>query len=107
MISTHVLDTSRGLPASGITVSLERKSGDEWSAIAIRETDSDGRIKFDNPATAGTYRLEFHIAPYFQLTKTECFFPTVPVIFQITDVGRKYHVPLLLTPFGFSTYRGS
>ena len=107
MISTHVLDTSRGLPASGISVSLEKKAGDVWQPIATEKTNADGRIVFSTVAESGTYRLQFQIAGYFQQHKIECFFPEVPVIFAITDTSRKYHVPLLLNPFGYSTYRGS
>ena len=107
MISTHVLDTSRGLPASEISVTLEIKTGDVWKAIGSDRTNQDGRIVFDVPKTAATYRLLFETAPYFRAQKTECFFPEVTVLFAIADVSRKYHVPLLLNPFGYSTYRGS
>jgi 5-hydroxyisourate hydrolase len=112
MISTHVLDTSRGLPASGVLVTLEIKSNEkvphgEWKAIASEKTNADGRIVFSNPSDAGTYRLQFHTADYFVQLKAECFFPEVPVIFTIRDTSRKYHVPLLLNPYGYSTYRGS
>ena len=107
MISTHVLDTTRGLPASGISVSLEKKTGDFWKSIAVEKTNADGRIVFNSAPESGTYRLHFQTAPYFQQNKVECFFPDVPVIFTITDTSRKYHVPLLLNPYGYSTYRGS
>lgn len=107
MISTHVLDTSLGLPASGVLVSLEKKSGEAWISIASEKTNSDGRIVFDNATEFGTYRLQFRTAAYFEQNKAECFFPEVSVIFKINDTSRKYHVPILLSPFGYSTYRGS
>jgi 5-hydroxyisourate hydrolase len=107
MISTHVLDTSRGLPAAGVSVSLEKKSGATWNLIDSVETNTDGRIAFNCPPSAGTYRLSFEFEVYFKRSGTEYFFITAPVIFQISDVSRKYHIPLLLNPFGYSTYRGS
>jgi 5-hydroxyisourate hydrolase len=105
MISTHVLDTSNGNPAAGIGVLLEKKSGVDWSTVANEKTNADGRIVFGNSPEAGTYRLTFQTAEYY--VKKECFFPYVPVTFTITDTKRKYHVPLLLSPYGYSTYRGS
>ena len=107
MISTHILDTSLGHPASGVTVQLEKKVGETWSPLSKAETNADGRIAFQTPPTAGTYRLLFETEAYFKKHQTVAFFPSVPVIFQITDTGRKYHVPLLLNPYGYSTYRGS
>lgn len=107
MVSTHVLDTSRGLPAAGVSVSLEKKNASAWSLIDSVETNVDGRIVFAAPPLPGTYRLTFEFESYFLKTKTDHFFTTAPVIFQITDTTRKYHVPLLLNPFGYSTYRGS
>lgn len=107
MISTHVLDTSRGLPAQGVSVALEKKNGATWSLIDSLSTNTDGRIAFNCPPIAGIYRLSFALEPYFTKSGTEHFFLEAPVTFQITDVARKYHVPLLLNPFGYSTYRGS
>lgn len=107
MISTHVLDTQNGLPAAGVTVDLEKKSGDKWAALATEKTNGDGRISFSTPAEAGTYRLTFNTEAYFQKNKVPHFFPVVPVVFVIQETTRKYHVPLLLNPFGYSTYRGS
>ena len=108
MISTHVLDTSLGTPAKGIVVELERQSGSQWTRIAREETNADGRIAFAScPHEAGTYRLSFEIEPYFKRNGLAAFFPSATVVFHITDTGRKYHVPLLLNPYGYSTYRGS
>lgn len=107
MISTHILDTSKGMPASGVTVSLEIRLHDEWKSIEKQNTDEDGRIAFKCPYEKGVYRLMFDVDPYFAREGVENFFLRTPVIFKVTDTGRKYHVPLLLNPFGYSTYRGS
>lgn len=107
MISTHILDTSLGHPADGVQVELEKKAGDSWTKIAAEKTNADGRIAFSCPPEPGTYRLQFQIEPYFKRNGLAPFFILAPVIFQITDTTRKYHVPLLLNPYGYSTYRGS
>lgn len=110
MISTHVLDTSIGKPAEGIEVVLERLSGDSpdsFQEVARGKTNADGRHSFECGPLAGTYRLTFGIADYLEKTQSEFFFLSAPVIFRITNTHRKYHVPLLLNPFGYSTYRGS
>lgn len=107
MISTHILDTSLGNPAAQVKVSLERETGGSWKEISKQTTNADGRIAFNNAAESGTYRLVFDIESYFKAQGKEPFFLAVPVTFKITDVSRKYHVPLLLNPFGYSTYRGS
>ncbi len=111
-ISTHVLDTSRGMPAAGITVILEsQSSGGQWKEIARGETDSDGRLsgllKPDAQIPAGMYRLTFHTEQYFRSRGTEGLYPSVPVVFTVRDSSAHYHIPLLLSPFGYSTYRGS
>lgn len=105
MISTHILDTTKGRPATNVTVVLEKKEQDVWKNIGTDKTNSDGRIVFDCPRAEGVYRLTFKIEEYFQ--EEEHFFMNTPVVFKIKDVARKYHVPLLLNPFGLSTYRGS
>lgn len=107
MISTHILDLSLGAPAVGVTVSLEKKSGDKWSTLLSAETNKDGRIVFDVSPVAGIYQLCFQIDAYLKKAKHTPFFIQAPVIFQISDLNRKYHIPLLLSPFGYSTYRGS
>ena len=105
MISTHVLDTSKGNPAVGIAVRLEKRSGDRWNEVAKGLTNADGRFAFEeSQRIAGVYRIVFELEPYFG---GDCFFPVANVVFNITDTGRKYHVPLLLNPYGYSTYRGS
>lgn len=107
MISTHILDTTKGLPASDVQVGLDFHDGVEWKQIDLQQTNNDGRIVFKCNQTAGVYRLTFELDPYFARQKLEHFFVRTPVIFKITDTGRKYHVPLLLNPYGYSTYRGS
>jgi 5-hydroxyisourate hydrolase len=107
MISTHILDTTTGFPAGNVEVCLEKKDGESWEIVATARTNDDGRIAYNNPAEAGDYRLTFKIEEYFAASNREHFFLDSPVIFRITDTNRKYHVPLLINPFGQSTYRGS
>jgi len=111
-ITTHVLDTSAGLPGVGIPVVLERKTDDVgWQTIADGITDSDGRARnllpADEALLPGHYRLVFDTAAYFVTRNIECFFPLVTVGFLVKDPAQHYHVPLLLSPFGYSTYRGT
>lgn len=105
MISTHILDTTKGMAAQSVSVVLEKKSGNSWKEIGSDKTNQDGRIVFDCPKEAGIYRLTFNIEEYFK--NEEHFFMNTPVIFNIKNTERKYHVPLLLNPYGFSTYRGT
>jgi 5-hydroxyisourate hydrolase len=109
VITTHVLDTTRGRPATGVPVILERQAGDGWEHVGHGETDADGRLR---TLTAGgidgaTYRLTFDTRQYFESTGTRAFYPQVTVVFEVADGKAHYHVPLLLSPFGYSTYRGS
>jgi len=105
MISTHILDTTKGVAASGVTVVLEKKTDKGWQPVGIDKTNSDGRIVFDCPKETGIYRLTFNIEDYFK--GEESFFMNTPVVFNIKSTDRKYHVPLLLNPYGYSTYRGT
>jgi 5-hydroxyisourate hydrolase len=109
-ITTHVLDISRGRPAAGISVTLESEYGDGWQALGEGRTDQDGRLKdlmdADVPLGIGTYRLTFDTGSYFAAHSTETFYPQVVVVFRARG-DEHYHVPLLLSPFGYSTYRGS
>lgn len=107
MISTHILDTSLGSPASGVTVELARFENEHWADISVEHTNNDGRISFNCPAQAGVYRIKFKIEDYLKRNNHEPFFIVAPVVFKITDTNRKYHIPLLLNPFGYSIYRGS
>ena len=110
-ITTHVLDTSRGKPASGVPVLLEiRKEGD-WREIGRALTDDDGRVRHLLPEGSslipGVYRLTFDLDRYFAAREIEGFYPEASIVFNIRDANQPYHVPLLLSPFGYSTYRGS
>ena len=107
MISTHVLDTTLGAPAAGIGVKLQKKNADLWIDISSGMTNTDGRFVFDNDRTSGIYQIIFEIEEYQKRNFKDFFFLNTPVIFKIEDTNRKYHVPLLLNPFGHSTYRGS
>ena len=110
-ITTHVLDTARGLPAANVPVTLERRVGEDdpvaWRPVGSGTTDADGRCKTLLPAgTAaehGVYRITFDVKAYLG---EAAFFPEVAIVFVVSD-DRHHHVPLLLSPFGYSTYRGS
>jgi len=108
-ITTHVLDTSRGRPAEGVPVRLERRLENGWRALASSRTDRDGRARdlTTGDPEAGTYRLTFETAAYFASCGVEGFYPVVEVVFEVRDPSEHHHVPLLLSPFGYSTYRGS
>lgn len=108
-VTTHVLDAARGCPANGVTVHLETSSGTEWTQLAQDETDSDGRVRELGPERldAGDYRLTFATGDYFDRQGVATFYPQAQITFRITDPEQHYHVPLLLSPFAFSTYRGS
>jgi 5-hydroxyisourate hydrolase len=105
-ITSHVLDTSTGRPASGIRILLERPDG---SAIASATTDSDGRVRdwLPDGVPPGRYRLVFQTGAWFRASKRETLYPEVVVEFEVGDGVPHYHLPLLLSPFGYSTYRGS
>lgn len=109
MITTHVLDTSRGKPAPNVGVKLEFRHDDAWQEIGRGETDNDGRCKSltPGPIKAGFYRLCFDTGSYFRERHVETFFPEMVIIFAVNDAAQNYHVPLLISPFGYSTYRGS
>ena len=109
-ITTHVLDTSRGRPATGLKVELHKKSGEDWKSVGIGISDDNGRcaaLLGDAPLAAGIYRLTFHAGAYFKAQHIESFYSDIPVIFEVRDARMHHHVPLLLSPFGYSTYRGS
>lgn len=110
-ISTHVLDTARGIPARGIRITLQRSAGpDKWEDLAMGNTNADGRIpEFlpkDTKLVEGQYRMRFDVAAYFSEHRTKSFYPYIEVVFELGADGH-YHVPLLLSPWGYSTYRGS
>ncbi|MES2772542.1 MAG: hydroxyisourate hydrolase [Bacteroidota bacterium] len=109
-ITTHVLDTSLGKPAAGIDISLHRHQSKGWEIIAKGTTNADGRIADllanDIVLPIGMYKLKFETAAYFTAAGIKAFYPVVEIIFELTTSDH-YHVPLLLNPFGYSTYRGS
>jgi 5-hydroxyisourate hydrolase len=108
-VTTHVLDTARGCPAAGVPVTLSRLDADVATILGVGETDADGRCGDLAPRRLerGTYRLRFDTAAYFAAGGQVGFFPEVTVTFSLTDPGQHHHVPLLLSPFAYSTYRGS
>jgi 5-hydroxyisourate hydrolase len=108
-LSTHVLDTATGRPATGVRVAVQARDGDGWREVGGGVTDADGRVPglLPGPLTAGTHRLVFATGEWFQAQGVAGFYPEVAVVFDIQDPGAHHHVPLLLSPFGYSTYRGS
>jgi 5-hydroxyisourate hydrolase len=110
-ITTHVLDTAAGRPAEGIAIELERRESDgSWKPLGGGKTNSDGRafeLLPPGSLTAGVYRLKFGTAAYFARQKLASFYPSVTIEFEVQATAEHYHVPLLLAPFGYSTYRGS
>ena len=118
-ITTHVLDTALGRPAAGVPLTLERldspgtdrarAEGPASTVIASAVTDADGRARELGPdrVEPGTYRLVFDVAAYSEATGQACFFPEVAITFALSDPSQHHHVPLLLSPFAYSTYRGS
>lgn len=105
MITTDVLDTARGVPAARVLVELDLFiTGQGWREVGRGFTNTDGRIhEFGEPPAAGVYRLMFDVASYIP----DAFFPSIAITFEVRDPSDKYHVPLLLSPFGYSTYRGT
>ncbi|MGO3090690.1 MAG: 2-oxo-4-hydroxy-4-carboxy-5-ureidoimidazoline decarboxylase [Galactobacter sp.] len=108
-VTTHVLDTGTGRPASGVSVSLEAWDGSSWRVLGTGVTDADGRIESLGPdeAEPGRHRVTYDTGTWFGQKGTETSFPAVVIEFQIADPNQHYHVPLLLSPFAYSTYRGS
>lgn len=111
-LSSHILDINSGRPAAGVTIVLSKMNVDKsWEVIDRRATDSNGRVKDfleqkDGKTNKGTYKLTFLTAPYFEALEQESFYPFIDVVFTIKD-DNHYHVPITLSPFGYSTYRGS
>ncbi|MGA5463998.1 hydroxyisourate hydrolase [Mycobacterium sp. NPDC050041] len=104
-LSTHVLDASTGRPAAGVPVTLTDAGG---TLLASENTDDDGRIAgLADRLEPGVYRLRFDTATYFTAAEVTGFYPEIVVAFEVTDAAAKYHVPVLLSPYAYSTYRGS
>jgi len=117
-LSTHVLDATTGRPAAGVRVRLERADDTGWARAGEGTTGPDGRLRLSgdpgdpgDPAAGGSepgvYRLTFGSGEYFQARGSATFYPEVSITFEMTDRAEHYHVPLLLSPFAYSTYRGS
>ena len=110
--STHVLDAARGCPASRVPVLLRIAERADWQILAEGVTDADGRYRYADPAApgefpAGRYRVDFDTGSYYSASGQVGFYPEVSVTFEVTDPTAHHHVPLLLSPFAYSTYRGS
>ncbi len=109
-ITTHILDTTKGKPAAGVTIALLQQAGDNWQEIARGKTNSDGRIPDllpkEKQVELGIYKMKFYTQEYFAQDDIVNFYPFVEIVFNVADSAH-YHVPLLLNPFGYSTYRGS
>lgn len=109
-ITTHVLDTARGRPAAGVPITLELRQPDgSYTRVGSGQTDADGRLRTLTGSTidAGVYRITFDTAAYFAAIGGEGFYPEAAIVFTVKDPGEHFHVPLLISPFGYSTYRGS
>lgn len=111
-ISTHVLDVAQGQPARGVAVGLARReSSGDWISLGAARTDSDGRcaqlLPDSEPLHAGLYRLSFDAASYHHSQKMEGLYPVIEITFQVREGESAFHIPLLLSPFGYTTYRGS
>ena len=111
-ITTHVLDVALGRPAPGVPISLAHQElGGAWREVGSGETDADGRLRallaHADAIPTGHYRLSFDVEAYHRACGVDGFFPEVSITFHVRDGAQHYHVPLLLSPFGYSTYRGS
>jgi 5-hydroxyisourate hydrolase len=109
-LTTHVLDTAGGRPAAGMAVTVEARHGDGWTGVGGGVTDADGRVPglvASGALRAGVHRLTFATGAWFEAAGVAGFYPEVTVVCRIEDPGAHYHVPLLLSPYGYSTYRGS
>ncbi|PZC73341.1 hypothetical protein B5X24_HaOG209660 [Helicoverpa armigera] len=109
VLSSHVLDTSTGRPAAGLFVELYKNKDSSWTLWHSSMTTSDGRIQFpfsNDSMAAGTYKLMFKVGDYYKMHDKETIYPFVEITFNTKD-GEHYHIPLLLSPYGYTTYRGS
>ena len=110
-ITTHVLDTTRGLPAANLPITLFQQTASGWTKLSEGVTNQDGRLsnllEVGEALEAGTYRMHFETQTYYQASNDKGFYPYVDIVFNLEAGGTHYHIPLLLTAFGYSTYRGS
>jgi len=110
-LSSHILDITSGKPATGVKITLSKKDKkDNWVIVDEKNTDINGRIKDflrqDGKDNSGVYKLTFHTSPYFKSVGQKSFYPFIEVVFELAD-NEHYHVPITLSPFGYSTYRGN
>lgn len=110
-LSVHVLNQQTGLPAANVIVELDKQKGNDWAKLASKSTNAEGRINSlypkDSAMQPGVYRVVFRTGDYFAEQQQTTFFPSIPVIFKVDSTNQKLHVPLLLSQYGYSTYRGS
>lgn len=109
-LSTHILDTALGRPAANVVLVLSKQAGDRWSEIGRGATDADGRCRTllgDGSLERATYKLRFEVAPYFAAQGVTPLYPYVKIVFTVAEPSQHYHIPLLLTANGYTTYRGS
>jgi 5-hydroxyisourate hydrolase len=110
-LSVHILNQQTGIPSPDVTVTLEKQQQNSWTTLASGKTDQDGRIKSlypqDQDMQPGVYKVTFKTGDYFHSQKMNTFFPEVPVLFTVTKTNEKLHIPLLLSQYGYSTYKGS
>ena len=110
-LSSHILDVSKGMPAPGVTIKLEKfnNAKKNWTSVEEKVTDKNGRVPDFLPngrSNVGIYKLTYYTSEYFKKMNTESFYPWVEVVFQITNADH-YHVPITLSAYGYSTYRGN
>lgn len=106
-LSTHVLDATTGAPAAGVAVRLESRIGGDWQQVGEAVTDADGRVRELGEPSVGMHRLSFDTGAFFARAGVQGFYPEVAITFEVVDAGAHHHVPLLLSPYAYSTYRGS
>ncbi|MCI1899016.1 MAG: hydroxyisourate hydrolase [Enterobacter sp.] len=110
-LSVHILNQQTGLPSPDVTVTLEKQQQNSWTTLASAKTDPDGRIKSLYPQEQdmqpGVYKVTFKTSDYFRSQKLDSFFPEIPVQFTVSRTNEKLHIPLLLSQYGYSTYKGS
>ena len=111
-LSSHILDISKGMPAADVKITLQKQiQGNQWQILAEKQTDKNGRVSDFLPQSIGldnigVYKLKFYVEPYFQSQQMDTFYPYIEVVFEIKD-DKHYHVPITLSAFGYSTYRGN
>ncbi|HBE9078481.1 MULTISPECIES: hydroxyisourate hydrolase [Serratia] len=110
-LSVHILNQQTGIPSPNVIVTLEKEQQNSWVTLASGKTDEDGRIKSlypqDQDMQPGIYKVTFKTGDYFHQQKQTSFFPEIPVMFTVTKTNEKLHIPLLLSQYGYSTYKGS